>query len=179
MPGTGAILWQVRRRPHRRMLLWAGLLGLLLAIASALLVRSLLIDRDLPTSCAVGLGLGLFLVLSLAHGSAVRVEHGGRLVYALRGHDCVAVDLRQVTAMRLVDTGALAGIGLEAPLEALEFIARKGVSRAHCEALQAGLGVALVLEFLRPEDLAPLRAAQRTALGTPEAGPGVRTPGGE
>lgn len=160
----GRILWQIQRRPHGRMLAWIVILGALLGTGSTALVRSLLIDHDFLLSAAVGAGLGLFLVLSMWHGSSVRVERGGRLFYALRGHDCVAVDLRRVTALRHLQTGALSGIGVEAPLDALEFLSRKGVSRAHCESLQQHQGVALVLEFLLPADLDPLLAAWQASL---------------
>ncbi len=161
---SARVLWQIHRRPHGRMLAWIVILGALLGGGSATLVSCLLIDHDPLLATAVGAGLGLFLVLSMLHGSRVRVERGGRLLYALRGHDCVAVDLRRVTAFRQVQTGVLSGIGVEAPLDALEFLSRKGVSRAQCESLQQHQGVALVLEFLLPTDLDPLLVAWQASL---------------
>ena len=158
------VLWQIRRRPHLGMLWWSLFLGVALGIGSALVVQALLIDRNMVIAATVGAGLGAFLVGSIYQGSEVRVERGGRLIYALRGADCVAVDLHHVTAMRHLQTGALSGIGLEAPLTALQFLSRKGVSRAHCESLQKHQGVAVVLEFLHPEDVEPLLAAWHQAL---------------
>lgn len=158
------VLWHIHRRPHRRMLWWSLLLGAGLGLGSAIIIQALLIERNILLSATVGAGLGAFLVGSLYHGSAVRVERGGRLIYALRGIDCVVVDLQHVTAIRHVQTGALSGVGLEAPLTALHFLSRKGVSLAHCEALQKFQGVALVLEFLRPDDVEPLLAAWQQSL---------------
>ncbi len=165
MTTEGQVLWQIHRRPHGVMLAWVVLLGLALALAATLLLQHLLITPDVMLSGCVGAGLGLFLVLSLAHGATTRIERDARLVYALRGHDSVVVDLAQVRGFRVIRSGALAGIGIEAPLEALTFVSRKGVTRRHCEDLQRHLGVALVLEFLLPEDLAPLCAAYQTSLG--------------
>lgn len=161
------VLWQIHRRPRGRMLWFSIVLGMLYSGGSTLLIHALLIDGDwLISSAAIaaGVGLGLFLVLSLLHGCSVRILRGGRLIYALRGHDCVAVDLRQVTAMHSLQTGVLSGIGLVAPLTALEFLSRKGVSRTHCATLHERHGVALVLEFLLPSDLAPLQAAWHESL---------------
>jgi hypothetical protein len=161
----GQVLWQIHRRPRGTMLAWAILLGFAMALGSALLLQHLLISPDPWLSIGVGLGLGVFLVASLAHGASARIESGARLVYALRGHDSVVVDLTRVTDFRYLSSGALAGIGIVAPLEALTFVSRKGVTRRQCEDLQRHLGVVLVLEFLRPEDLDPLRAAHQTSLG--------------
>ena len=166
------VLWQIHRRPRGRMLWWSIVLGILLGGGSTLLIHALLVDRDWLIATAAGVGLGLFLVLSLLHGCSVRILDGGRLIYALRGHDCVAVDLRQVTAMHPLQTGVLSGIGLVGPLTALEFLSRKGVSRAHCATLHDRHGVALVLEFLLPSDLAPLQAAWQESL-LPVAGVGA------
>jgi hypothetical protein len=156
MPAAPPVLWQIQRRPRGRILAFAILLGLVLAGGSTLLISSLMVERDPILAGAIGAGLGLFLVLSLGHGASVRVERGARLVYSLRGHDSVVVDTTQITNVRHLSTGALSGIGIECPLDALTFVSRKGVTRRHCEDLQRHLGVALVLEFLRPEDVEPL-----------------------
>ena len=159
MPTAPPVLWQIQRRPRGRILAFALLIGLILAGGSAVLISSLMVERDPVLAGAIGAGLGLFLVLSLCQGSTVRVERGARLVYALRGHDSVVVDTTRITDVRHVATGALSGIGLVCPLDALTFVSRKGVTRRHCEDLQRHLGVALVLEFLRPEDVEPLLLA--------------------
>ena len=163
-PVDGTVLWQVQRRPHGRMLAWVLVLGFLFACGSALLVPMLMTTPDPVLAAATGLGLSLVLVFSLCQGSTVRVERGARLIYALRGQDCVAVDLRRVTGFRYIATGALSGIGVEVPLDALTFLSRKGVSRRQCEATAKHLGAALVLEFLRPEDLEPLCLAWKASL---------------
>ncbi len=163
-PAGGSVLWQAHRRPHGRMLAWVLGLGFLLAAFSTALIRSLMIVSDPLLGGAVGGAVGLFLVFSLYQGSSVRVERGARLVYSLRNHDCISVDLRRVNGLRHVSTGVLAGIGLACPVDALTFLSRKGPSRRHCEATHAHLGLALILEFLRPEDLEPLCAACKASL---------------
>ena len=170
MPTAPPVLWQIQRRPRGRILAFALLLGLLLAGGSAVLISSLMVERDSVLAGAIGAGLGLFLVLSLGQGATVRVERGARLVYALRGHDSVVVDTTRITAVHHVATGALSGIGVVCPLDALTFVSRKGVTRRHCEDLQRHLGVALVLEFLRPEDVEPLMLAIGRGRGPRERG---------
>ncbi len=163
-PPDGLVRWQIQRRPYGPFLIWISVLGLVLAGGSALLVQSLMVEPSPWLATAIGAGLGLFLVLSVGQGTTVRIETGARLVYALRGQDSVVVDLRRVVGFRPIASGMLNGIGVEVPLDALTFVGRKGVSRRQCEQTQAGLGVSLVLEFLRPEDLAPLVAAWHAAL---------------
>ena len=164
MQAAPSALWHVQRRPHGRMLAWVLVLGILLASASALLVQMLMLQPDPITGGIVGGLLGLTLVGTLCHGSAARVERGARLVYSLRGHDTVVVDLRRVTGFRFIETGALAGIAVECPLDALTFLNRKGVTRRQCEACERNLGAPLILEFLRREDLDPLLQAWQRSL---------------
>lgn len=164
MQAVPPALWHVQRRPHGRMLAWVLVLGVLLATASALLVQMLMLQPDPITGGIVGGLLGLTLVGTLCHGSGVRVERGARLVYSLRGHDTVVVDLRRVTGFRFIQTGVLAGIAVECPLDALTFLTRKGVTRRQCEACERNLGAPLILEFLRREDLDPLLLAWQRSL---------------
>lgn len=151
------------------MVIFVVLLGVVLAIGSALLVQSLMLQPDPISGGLVGGLLGLALVATLMQGSGVRVERGARLVYHLRGHDSVAVDLRQVTGFRLIKTGVLAGIAIDCPLAALTFLSRKGVTRRQCLACQKNLGAPLILEFLRPADLPPLLIAWRRSLSGDDA----------
>lgn len=164
MQAAPPALWQIQRRAHGRMLAWVIVLGVLLATASALLVQMLMLQPDPVTAGAVGGLLGLGLVGTLYQGAAARVERGARLVYSLRGHDTVAVDLRRVTGFRYVQTGVLSGIAVECPLDALTFLSRKGVTRRQCESCAQHLGAPLVMEFLRREDLDPLLLAWQRSL---------------
>jgi hypothetical protein len=164
MQAAPPALWQIQRRAHGRMLAWSIVLGVLLATASALLVQMLMLQPDSITAGVVGGLLGLALVGTLYQGAGVRIESDARLIYSLRGHPSVAVDLRRVTGFRFVQTGVLSGIAVECPLEALTFLSRKGVTRRQCEACVQHLGAPLVMEFLHREDLDPLLSAWRRSL---------------
>jgi hypothetical protein len=149
-----ATRWSVSRRASGRALAMACALGLAMAIASAVLIRLLMAEPSWPIAGAWGLALGAFLVLSIAQGSAVRVESGesDHLIYALRGHDSVALPLSAIRGLCVVRTGALTGIGVIGDGAALEFRSRKGITRRHSDEWQQHLGVCLVLEHLTPTD---------------------------
>ena len=164
MSAVPSALWFVQRRPPGRMLAWVIVLGLLLATASALLVQMLMLQPDPIIGGLVGGLLGLILVATIFHGSGVRIEHDARLIYSLRGHDTVCVDLRRVTGFRFISTGVLSGIAVECPLDALTFLTRKGVTRRQCETCEHHLGAPLILEFLRRDDLDPLLDAWQRSL---------------
>jgi hypothetical protein len=157
-------LWQIQRRAHGRMLIWAIVLGIVLATVSALMIQMLMLQPDPIIAGVVGGLLGLALVGTLYQGAGVRVEHDARLIYSLRGHPSVVVDLRRVSGFHFVKTGVLSGIAVECPLEALTFLSRKGVTRRQCEACAQHLGAPLVLEFLSREDLDPLLSAWQRSL---------------
>jgi hypothetical protein len=146
------------RRPPRRFLAWAALLGLGLGLGSAALIHGLMADPTWWVGLPVGLVLGALVPASVAGGSHVRVADGV-LTYGLRGTDCVALPTSAITAVIPVHTGALQGLGLQAPLDALTFVGRKGPTLRTCEAHHAALGCALVLEFFDERDAETLRAA--------------------
>lgn len=166
MQAAPPALWQIHRRPHGRMLAWVVILGFVIATVAAVMVQMLMLQPDRITGGIVGALLGVTFVGMLCQGAGTRVEAGAKLVYALRGHDCVIVDLREVTGFRWLQTGPLAGIAVDCPLDALTFVSRKGITRRQCETYLQRLGSPLILEFLRPEDLPPLIDAWHRSVNT-------------
>lgn len=170
-----AVLWSVHRRPGPRLLAWTALLALALALVTAWLLPRLMLEPEPWCGWLAGTILAAALLASLWQGSTTRVEADGTLVYALRGVDCVRLDLARVAGVRPVAAGLLAGAGIDCPLDALVFLSRKGPSRRLCERTHRDLGASLVLEFLRPEDAADLdRLRRRFALA--EAPPAHSVP---
>jgi hypothetical protein len=165
---TTVTLWSVSRRCSNRALVMASVVGLIVALIAATLIRLLMAEPSWLISGAWGLALGLFLVLSVRQGAAarlIRTDDGTiTLIYALRGHDSVAMPASAIHNLRMIRTGALTGIGIIGDGSTLEFRSRKGITRRHCDDWQQHLGVCLVLEHLTAADGQDLEAALAAAL---------------
>ncbi len=159
--------WQVHRRPHRRMVVFASMLSVVMAAASVALINLLLVEPSPWISWPTGIVLGGLILQQVAQGAAVRIDGAGVLTYALRGKDNLVVDLHAVNAVRFVATGALQGVGLAVDPAAVTLMDRKGVSRAMLEAWHAELGTAVVLEFLTADDARQIDALRLTLNAAP------------
>ena len=146
----------MHRRPHLPLMLMVLVLAAAFATGTAVLCRLLMAEPAWPVPVAVGVLLGALLLVQVWSGSTVRVSGHGDLVYRLRGIDLISVPLDRIAGFIPVRTGALIGVGVRCPTEAVRFLSRKGPSLRQVEAWQRHLGVALVLEHLTAEDLTAL-----------------------
>ncbi len=156
-------VWQVHRRPPRRFLVWSAALALIAGVAGAILMRLLLIDPAWTGPMAMGAAVALVFFATAARGARASVDAAGVLRYGWGRRPALAVDLRDVTALRPVRVGLLAGIGLDVPPERVRFLHRAGPSPRRMRDDRVRLGVDLVLEHLGDSDLAAIENLRSTA----------------
>lgn len=151
---TAPVAWAIHRRPHAAMWLWASALGAIALIASWWFVTRL---YDHPYSDLIGFGVGLIvgglIPLHIGRGGRCQIHDDGSLVYGFGTPFSIVVPLRAVTGLRMIRTGMLRGVGIDLPTDQIQFLHRKGLSPARCDAYRDNLGVAVVLEFLTADDL--------------------------
>ncbi len=162
-PGAGvpdaaarAPLWRVERRPHARLLTATVAMGAALMALSVVMLRCVMLHPDWRLGWGIGALLGSYLVVSVARGSFAEVDAAGWLTFGWGRTANLRLDLRSVTAITVVRTGLLAGVGLAIDPGRVEILHRKGLSRRKMRDLHQGLGLAVVLEHLRDGDAVEL-----------------------
>jgi hypothetical protein len=167
-PPSGAIIWQVRRRPSRRYRTTTAILvfgiGAFLAKTFA---SMLLVSPDRWQGIVAGLLIAIPAYFWLTAGATARVDDAGRLFYGWGSTMNISVDLRLLTGWRMVDgagilgvSGLLYGVGAAIDPQQVEFLNHRGPSPLRMRDQERKIGVGLVLEFLVEEDLAALQALQ-------------------
>lgn len=160
-------IWETSRPPHGRTLLVAWLFGLAFLAVSIWIVPLLMREHSL-TSYATGAGVGIVLcavtLLQILRGSHCCVDIDGEVWYGFGRHPCLRFPLNAVRHLRMVEEGALVGIGVEIDPASVTIMHRKGVSYAKMREWQRRCGCGLVLEFFTDEDRQSLAHLRRQFL---------------
>ncbi|MBA3684908.1 MAG: hypothetical protein H0W72_06665 [Planctomycetes bacterium] len=146
-------------------------MGAALMLLSVILVSALMLHPDWRACWGIGVLLGGYLVLSVARGCFAQIDADGQLIFGWGRTANLRLDLRAVTAVQMVRTGLLVGVGLAIRPDQVEILHRKGLSRRKMEDMDAGLGLAVVLEHLTAADareIEALRQRFRPAAQTPQ-----------
>lgn len=151
---AGAPLWQVRRRPRPRLVIFTAIIAAIGAAGGAWLAMALMIEPDRRLAVVMGAGIFAATMASLLRGCSCAVDAQGVLTYGWGAGADLRLSLRDVAAVRHVDAGMLVGVGLDIAPERVEFLRRR--ARAGIQRVAGQARPVLVLEHLRSEDAAVL-----------------------
>lgn len=162
------VIWSATGRPHASIRRWAWFLALLCLGASTLLLPMLSTAGFASwyplLGALIGAGLGAMIIAGVQAGSRLTLHADGQLVYHLGKRPNFHLPIQAISAWGFVDAGCLRGCAAVAPLTALHFLHRKGISPAIMQRQSAIHGYSIVFEFIGPEHLDALRSHQRTWL---------------
>jgi hypothetical protein len=160
-------IWETQRPAHGRTLVVAWIFGLCFLAVSIWIVPRLMHDRS-SVGYATGAGIGVLLctvtLLQVLRGSRCCVDLEGDVWYGFGRHPCLRFPLNAVRHLRMIEAGALIGIGVEIDPSVVTILHRKGVSYAKMREWQRRCGCALVLEFFEDEDRRSLAHLRRQFL---------------
>lgn len=156
-----AAIWRVHRRPHRRLIIVAVILGLAFAAGGAWLLHALMIEPDVRIAVIAGLAVGGGIIAITLGGAQAWVGEDRVLRYGFGSRIDLEVPLAATREWRVLSGGLFHGIGCTVPMDAVTFHTRKAGSPGRMADWRRDLGVDLILEHLTGEDAQALEALAR------------------
>jgi hypothetical protein len=170
VPTSSAPHWQVRRRPHPRLLLTGIIIGDLLGIGGAWLLHAIMPTPDWWIAGAAGFAIAIGFAVLVMGGANANVDEHGVLRYGFGGRLDLEVPLSATRDWRPIGGGILHGIACTVDVNAVTFHSRKVASPARMSDWRRDLGVDLLLEHLTAEDAAMLNHLIASGIPAAESG---------